>query len=210
MLRRSPLQRGSASLKRTGFKRKPPTDKPAAEDGHRDKFSALFNSFDPSSFKVAQVITTTVTAPLPKTSRRTNKALRDLAKGQHCLLCVPGVCNHRTDTTVGCHGNSYKYGKGDRRKSCDIFMVWGCSDCHFWLDQGNTATYEQKQNRFEIALAQQFIEYTRLQQSLPPNSRMARAVTWAIEQYEYDGLTIELQMLATKYTFMPQLGYTPH
>ena len=58
--------------------------------------------------------------------------LRKSAQGKECSLNVAGVCNYNTETTVLCHLDSEM--KGMSLKSPDHFAVYGCSDCHKWLD----------------------------------------------------------------------------
>ena len=52
------------------------------------------------------------------------------AKGQECLVRIPGVCNFDPDTTVFAHLPS----GGWAMKSRDIFGAFACSDCHDALD----------------------------------------------------------------------------
>lgn len=64
------------------------------------------------------------------------KELRDLAEGQECTFKIPDVCNHRTDTTVWCHSNEGRHGKGKGTKAHDVFGAFGCQACHHWYDVG--------------------------------------------------------------------------
>lgn len=50
------------------------------------------------------------------------------------MFRVPGICNGRTDTTVWCHSNESRHGKGVGQKSHDCFGALGCSACHQWYD----------------------------------------------------------------------------
>lgn len=59
--------------------------------------------------------------------------LRRSARGQNCTLNVAGVCNYNPETVVLCHLDSEFKGIG--KKSPDHFAVYGCHDCHAWLDQ---------------------------------------------------------------------------
>jgi hypothetical protein len=68
-----------------------------------------------------------------------DRALLDMAENRPCLLLVPGVCNHRVDTTVACHSNLGIHGKAGARKADDCHSVHGCSACHAWLDTDRTA-----------------------------------------------------------------------
>ncbi len=72
----------------------------------------------------------------PKEPRQRNPTLLNMAKGEPCLLRVPGVCNGDSDTTVAAHSNQSAHGKGKAMKAHDWASVWACSACHMWLDIG--------------------------------------------------------------------------
>ena len=56
--------------------------------------------------------------------------LRQVARGQHCLIRIPGVCNGDPGTTVLCH----LPGGGMAGKRSDLAAAGGCSDCHRVVD----------------------------------------------------------------------------
>lgn len=56
--------------------------------------------------------------------------LTESAKGQECLIRVPGVCNYDPSTTVLAHLN----GGGMGMKHNDLFGSFACSDCHNFVD----------------------------------------------------------------------------
>lgn len=58
--------------------------------------------------------------------------LRESAKGQECLVRVPGVCNFNQETTILAHIN----GAGVGIKNHDLFGSHCCFACHTWLDGG--------------------------------------------------------------------------
>lgn len=70
----------------------------------------------------------------PKTVYR-NQALLDLAKGEDCLIRVPRYCQGGTDTTVACHSNRLRDGKGKGIKAHDWAIAFGCGPCHWFIDQ---------------------------------------------------------------------------
>ncbi|MFP3979153.1 nuclease domain-containing protein [Marinobacter sp. KMM 10035] len=70
---------------------------------------------------------TQLKATTPKTSK-----IRQSAKGEHCLVRVPGVCNGNPATTVLAHLN----GAGIGCKHSDHKAAYACSACHSWLDGG--------------------------------------------------------------------------
>lgn len=90
----------------------------------------------------------------PKTVYR-NRGLLDLAQGQACTLLVPGWCwgkgERARETTVSCHSNFAKHGKGGWLKAHDWAIAFGCYGCHHYLDQ-SSAPYEAKLGHFEAGL----------------------------------------------------------
>lgn len=67
---------------------------------------------------------------LQKQSRHESKRLRDSARGQPCLVRIPGVCNFNSETTVLAHIN----GGGMGTKKSDLFGAFCCSACHDVID----------------------------------------------------------------------------
>ena len=80
-----------------------------------------------------------------------NRRLLDLARGQPCMMCVPGVCRGDPATTVAAHSNQDRHGKGRSLKAHDCFHAWACYECHTWLDQGR-APREEKQAAFQAGM----------------------------------------------------------
>lgn len=68
----------------------------------------------------------------PKASKPKQTAIRKSAHGQQCQVRVPGVCNHKPETTVLAHMN----GAGMGAKAGDHEAAYACSACHEWLDGG--------------------------------------------------------------------------
>jgi hypothetical protein len=56
--------------------------------------------------------------------------LRASARGQECLVRIPGVCNRNPETVVLAHLN----GGGMGMKTHDIHGSYCCSSCHDMLD----------------------------------------------------------------------------
>lgn len=83
-------------------------------------------------------------APVPKTEPYRDPHLLSMARGQSCLLQVPGVCNHDRETVVAAHSNWAMHGKAKSRKADDCYHVHACSACHAWLDQGPAPAAEKK------------------------------------------------------------------
>lgn len=121
--------------------------------------------------------------PLPKTEPQRCRALLDMAQGRPCLLLAPVHGADATDTTVACHGNGARFGKGERRKADDHYSVWGCFACHTWLDQGS-APQALKDEVFTAAMARQ-IEHWRAVASNPwEPERLRRAARWALDLHD--------------------------
>lgn len=85
-----------------------------------------------------------------KTEARRNPFLLTMARGQRCLLRVPGVCCGDPATTVAAHSNWSEHGKAGARKADDCYHVWACFACHTWLDQG-PAPAEEKRRYWDAA-----------------------------------------------------------
>ncbi len=60
--------------------------------------------------------------------------LRELARGQACLVRIPGVCNFNPETTVLAHIRLASTA-GMGQKPPDTCAVWACSSCHDVIDQ---------------------------------------------------------------------------
>jgi hypothetical protein len=57
--------------------------------------------------------------------------ITDSARGEQCLIRIPGVCNRDDATTVFCHEPS---GSGLSMKWPDTEGAYGCSACHDEID----------------------------------------------------------------------------
>lgn len=69
----------------------------------------------------------TLKTKAPKTSN-----IQKSAKGEPCMVRIPGVCNGNSETTVLAHLN----GAGVGCKHGDHKAAYACSACHSWLDGG--------------------------------------------------------------------------
>lgn len=121
---------------------------------------------------------------LPKTEPRRNPALLAMAKGKPCLLMAVGAClGPDGSTTVACHSNQGRHGKGGARKADDHYTVWGCAVCHQWLDQGK-APKAEKTRTWGAAYILQLREWSRLM--IGGTEAERKAAAWAIQQFERD------------------------
>ena len=68
--------------------------------------------------------------------------LRKEAKGRGCMVRIPGVCNHNSETTVLAH---YRLPgvSGMGMKAPDILGAWACSSCHDAVDRRNHTDLER-------------------------------------------------------------------
>jgi hypothetical protein len=84
-----------------------------------------------------------------------DKKLLELAEGEPCLLQVAKNCfGGDGSTTVACHSNLLIHGKGRSIKADDHHSVWGCYNCHTWLDSSQT-DYDTKNLAFQEAYKRQ-------------------------------------------------------
>jgi hypothetical protein len=112
-----------------------------------------------------------------------DKHLLKLAQDQFCLLQVKNFCRGGSSSTVACHHNSSKSGKGMGIKSSDAYTVWGCFSCHQWLDQGS-ASKEEKEETFQVAHLRQIEEWHKIATNIaarPWKVEAARAVLKHLE-----------------------------
>jgi hypothetical protein len=67
--------------------------------------------------------------------------LRKEARGRPCMVRIPAVCNHNSETTVLAHVRLAGV-SGMGIKSDDALGAWACSDCHDAIDRRNHAYLE--------------------------------------------------------------------
>lgn len=123
------------------------------------------------------------TGPAPKTEPQRNAVLLEMARGRPCLILVPGLCNHRLDTTVACHSNSSRHGKAGARKADDQYTVWGCAACHLWLDTSK-AEASRKEDTFMVAHARQVLAWRLIAMDHNEPERFRKAARWALERLD--------------------------
>jgi hypothetical protein len=75
--------------------------------------------------------------------------LRKEAKGRGCMVRLPGVCNHNSETVVLAHIRIAGV-SGMGIKSPDLIGAWACSACHDELDG---RTRKSGMTRDELRLA---------------------------------------------------------
>lgn len=121
----------------------------------------------------------TTAAPAPKTQPWRSPTLLAMAERRPCLLLVPGICNHRIDTTVACHSNLSIHGKAGARKADDCYSVWGCAACHYWLDFGRAAA-DQREQVFMLAHANQVLAWRLVAMDQGEPERFRRAARSAL------------------------------
>lgn len=75
-----------------------------------------------------------------------NAALLATAKGQPCMLQIPGVCNGDESTVVACHSNMSLHGKGVGLRSHDWAIAYGCANCHYEIDHGHKMSRAERED----------------------------------------------------------------
>lgn len=119
----------------------------------------------------------------PKTEPKRNPHLLAMAKGQRCLLMVPGVCNRNPETVVAAHSNLSIHGKAKGRKADDQYHIYACSACHEWLDSGPWPR-KIKEEAFMAAHNRQVMAW--LLWAAGPEGRGQRAAAWALDELGND------------------------
>lgn len=61
--------------------------------------------------------------------------ITESARGQDCMIRMPGVCNGDPATVVWAHANGSAAGKGIGQKSPDLLGAYACSSCHDEYDR---------------------------------------------------------------------------
>ena len=67
------------------------------------------------------------------------------ARGQDCVLNIPGVCNRNPETTVLAH-----VGSGSAKRRDDALAVYACSDCHDAIDRRSKVFLADKPDEQEL------------------------------------------------------------
>ena len=68
--------------------------------------------------------------------------LRKEAKGRGCMVRIPGVCNHNSETVVLAHVRLTGV-SGMGMKAPDILGAWACSSCHDAVDRRSHTDLER-------------------------------------------------------------------
>jgi len=73
-----------------------------------------------------------------KTKRKPLTKIQKSARGENCTLRIPGVCNGNSETVCLCHA-PYPTRFGSRKD--DHWAVYGCSECHDFVDGRNNKSF---------------------------------------------------------------------
>ncbi|WP_431106643.1 nuclease domain-containing protein [Variovorax paradoxus] len=171
----------SAPLKRTAFKRRQP--KLIGVDLTTQPSVTVLVRVEPVPGRIVRMVAINdadFRGAVPKTEPQRNPALLAMARGQRCLLQVPGVCRPDPATTVACHSNQSAHGKAGARKADDQYSVYGCFACHTWLDQ-SPAPAAEKIERFTAAHRWMVAIWQDISAGVQPATpRERRAAEWAL------------------------------
>jgi len=81
-----------------------------------------------------------------------SQAIKDAARGAPCSARFNGICNFNPETTVWCHMNGARYGKGTGSKAHDVCGFDGCSSCHEYFDRGHATHPVLSPEEFHLAV----------------------------------------------------------
>lgn len=73
-----------------------------------------------------------------------NQKILDAAEGEECTMNSPW-CNGRKETVSACHSDEQVHGKGFGIKAHDLFIFFGCSDCHIWYGSSEIPRAEKRE-----------------------------------------------------------------
>ena len=164
-------------MRRSGFQHKPKV----AETPQRVR---TFPKPEPGAFRMAAAISG-VASTAAKPEKLRNADLLKLARGEPCMLQIPGVCNHDPSTSVQCHSNFGAHGKGKGTKAHDCCSFSGCSACHFWLDQDSRPSRGDKHAATQSALHRQIERWKQwLKHSNQYSSKQRIAASWALSNLQ--------------------------
>lgn len=68
--------------------------------------------------------------------------LRKAARGRGCMIRLPGICNHNSETTVLAHVRLAGV-SGMGIKADDLLGAWACSACHDAIDRRSHADLDR-------------------------------------------------------------------
>ena len=82
--------------------------------------------------------------------------ITESARGEECTIRLPKVCNYNPETSVWCHSNRSKDGKGMGLKAKDENGAYGCSQCHAVYDRQHSRpkgmSLQEVEDRFTLAM----------------------------------------------------------
>lgn len=116
-------------LRRTPFRREPPKHEPCVEREPRplaDR-TEIFPVLKPATLHRG-VYSGSTSGPAPKDSPVRSKKIRDSAKGEACLIRLPG-CPGDPAMTIWSHYRGAAGGKGRGIKASDVAGAYGCTHC---------------------------------------------------------------------------------
>jgi hypothetical protein len=122
-------------MKRTELKRKTPLRaKPPARPVRDDPFIAAMCPPRATTRARMAVVSQQPAAPQPKTPDRKSQAIRDSARGEECLVRIPGICAGNPEHTIWSHAPLGAAGKGRGIKSLDVAGAYCCTACDAAID----------------------------------------------------------------------------
>ncbi len=117
-----------------------------------------------------------------KSTALRNPHLLAMARGQDCNMRVPGICNRNPETVVAAHSNSHVHGKAKGRKADDCYVVYACSSCHSWLDQGYGAIDKSMgAHTFENGMIRQVTQWAEICYDPTAKPKDRAAAKWALD-----------------------------
>ena len=72
--------------------------------------------------------------------------LRNEARGRGCMVRLPGICNHNSETVVLAHVRLIGV-SGMGMKADDLLGAWACSSCHDVIDRRARTDMDLKEVR---------------------------------------------------------------
>lgn len=77
--------------------------------------------------------------------------IRESARGEECLVRIPGVCSFDPAKTIASHYRGSAGGKGMTHKASDLAIAYACTDCDAVYDGQRQRPAGMTKNEVDLA-----------------------------------------------------------
>jgi hypothetical protein len=86
-----------------------------------------------------------------KPQGKVSQAIRDSARGEECLMALPGVCLNNSEATIWSHARWPEAGKGGATKALDLAGCYACTACDAVYDGNKKRPAHLTQAQVDLA-----------------------------------------------------------